>query len=99
MSKLERQDLIDLTKLCRIQCSEEEIDRLLLDVQNILNYVDQLQEIDTTGVPPCNHVLEGMVTFTRKDAVAPQEQLLDRVKFLENSPSSTAGMVRVEKVL
>ncbi|WP_316357358.1 Asp-tRNA(Asn)/Glu-tRNA(Gln) amidotransferase subunit GatC [Candidatus Neptunichlamydia sp. REUL1] len=96
MTKLDKETLIDLTKLCRINCSEEELETLLNNLQSILGYIDQMEEVDTEGVPVCNHVSEEMESVTREDE---PDQSLDRKTFLDNSPSHVGGMIRVPTVI
>ncbi len=96
MTKLDKETLIDLTKLCRINCSEEELETLLENLQSILRYIDQMEEVDTEDVPVCNHVGEEMESVMRKDE---PDQSLDRKTFLDNSPSHVGGMIRVPTVI
>lgn len=96
MSDLNEESLANLTKLCRINCSDEELKTLLQNLKSILGYIDQLKEVDTEDVPVCNHVSEEIETFMREDEVT---EALDRNTFLENSPSHVGGMVRVPTVI
>lgn len=90
-------DLIKhLTKLCRIDCSDEEQEELLLDLKKIIAHIEQLQEVDTKNVRPCNHVLEGMTNVWREDEVG---EVMPREQFLSNAPSHVGGMIRVPPVL
>ena len=85
-----------LPTLSRIDCTEKEQESLLEDLGKILNYVEQLQEIDTENVPPCNHVLEGITNVMREDEVG---ETLPRETFLSNSPSQVGGLIRVPPVI
>jgi aspartyl-tRNA(Asn)/glutamyl-tRNA(Gln) amidotransferase subunit C len=96
MSKVDKQTIKNLAKLCRIQCNEEETESLLHDLKGILDYVEQLQELDVDGVEPCNHVLAYIVNVTRSDVIGPT---MPRETFLNNSPSHVAGMIRVPTVI
>lgn len=96
MAKLDEETIKQLTRLCRIDCSEEEQKSLLKDLGKILSYIEQLEEIDTEQVPPCNHILEAMANVTREDEVG---QLLNREAFLANAPSHIGGMIRVPPVI
>jgi len=96
MAKLDKETIKKLTQLSRIECSEAEQEALLHDLKNILNYIEQLQEIDTEHVPPCNHVLEDIVNVMREDKVG---ATMPRDTFLANAPSKIGGMIRVPPVL
>lgn len=85
-----------LSKLSRIDCTEEDCNIILKDLSSILNYVTLLDEVDTEGVAPCNHVLEDFVNVMREDEVGP---ILSRDVFLSNAPSQIGGMIRVPQVL
>lgn len=92
MSKLDKETIKYLTRLCRIDCTEEEQESLLKDLKKILDYFEQLEEINTDNVRPCNHVLEDMQNVMREDVVG---EVLKRDDFLANAPSHTGGMIRV----
>ncbi|MBI2743346.1 MAG: Asp-tRNA(Asn)/Glu-tRNA(Gln) amidotransferase subunit GatC [Chlamydiales bacterium] len=96
MTEFDEKDLLKLTKLCRIECSEAEQKKLLHSLRNILSYIDQLKAVDTEDVAPCRSVLETQVNVTREDRV---EGLLSRELFLSNAPAHTGGMVRVPPVM
>lgn len=96
MAILDKKTIQTLTKLSRISCSEIEQLHLLTDLQKILSYIDQLNEVDTVGVSPCNHVIQDVANVMREDLV---ESTLPRKLFLENAPSEIGGMVRVPPVL
>lgn len=96
MSHLDQEQIKKLTELSRIECTEEEKQHLLKDLESILAYVDQLQEIDTENTPPCNHVLADVVNVMREDIVG---ETMPRETFLKNAPAHTGGMVRVPPVI
>ncbi len=94
--KFDRESLQKLQKLSRIQCKPEEEPALLDSLQRILKYIEQLNEIDTEKVEPCNHVLgELLYNVFRKDEVGTLRQ---REDFLANSPSHVGGMIRVPPI-
>ena len=90
-------DLIqNLAGLCRLECSEEEADAMLKDLEKIVSYVEGLQDVDTEDVQPCDHVIADMVNVTRPDEVG---ETLDRKTFLDNSPDHVGGMIRVPSII
>lgn len=96
MANLNKQTIQNLIQLCRIDCSEEEQESLLTDLKKILSYIEQLQEIDTENVLPCNHVLEGIANVVREDIPG---KTMPREDFLANAPSQIGGMIRVPPVM
>lgn len=96
MGKLNKETIKTLTRLSRIDCSEEEQESILKDLEKILAYIDLLQEVDTDGVAPCNQILEDMTCAMRDDVIG---ETLDRALFLENAPAHVGGMIRVPPVI
>jgi aspartyl-tRNA(Asn)/glutamyl-tRNA(Gln) amidotransferase subunit C len=96
MKNLDRDTLVNLCKLCRIKCTDEELDTLLVNLQSILGYIDNMKDVDTENVPVCSHVSEHLESFMREDN---PDQALDRKVFLDNSPSHVGGMIRVPTVI
>lgn len=96
MSKFDKKKLSALSQLARIQCSEEEQEKLSSNLNKILTYIDQLKEVETEGVPTCNHVLEEIANVMREDEPG---EALETQTFLANSPSHVGGMVRVPPVI
>lgn len=96
MAELDKKAIRSLVELSRIECSEDEQEKLLKDLKSILNYVELLQEINTDRVPPCNHVIEDVINVMRDDI---QGETLPREVFLANCPSHIGGLVRVPPIL
>ena len=96
MAELDKNAIKILSQLSRIDCTEEEQESLLEDLKKILNYIEQLNEIDTTHLLPCNHVLDDIANVMREDIVGTS---LPREEFLANAPSHVGGMIRVPPVL
>ena len=77
-----RDELLHLAKLSSLQLSEEEIEHLGKDLDGILQYVWQLQEIDTTGVDPLSHPIQGVVSplYEGTEPYADPDWLLSNVE-------------------
>ena len=96
MSHFDETDLNKLMKLSRIDCSEQEKQKLISSLSRVVSYINLLSEVDTEGVAPCNHILETLANVTREDEVGPT---LSRETFLANAPSHVGGMVKVPTVI
>lgn len=96
MNAFDEKELEQLIQLCRIECTAEEKKALQSHLSNVLKYVEQLQEVDVTGVEPCYSVLETVVNAMREDEV---KDLLPRELFLANAPAHVGGMIRVPPVI
>ncbi|HSW87076.1 MAG TPA: Asp-tRNA(Asn)/Glu-tRNA(Gln) amidotransferase subunit GatC [Rhabdochlamydiaceae bacterium] len=96
MAEFDEKELAKLTKLCRIETTEDEKKTFLTGLKKILTHIEQLREINTEGVATCNHVLETVNNVMREDEVG---EILSRELFLANAPSHVGGMVRVPPVI
>lgn len=90
-------ELVRLMHLCRIECTEEEKNKLGDNLSRILLHVADLQHIDTSDVPPCRYVCEETSFAWREDVVS-EEALLSPEEFLVNTPVHTARMVKIPPI-
>ncbi len=96
-SKLTRDDVLRIAELAHLELSESEVDVFTRQLDDILGYAVQVQEVDTTGVSPTSHPL-GVDAAWRPDALVPSLGLSDS---LANAPNAdrAAGLFKVPKVL
>ena len=81
--------------LARLQLTAEEEETYARQLSAILEYANQLQEIDTAGIPPTATVLP-LIAPLREDKIRPS---LPQDEILANASSSEDGMFRVAPVL
>jgi len=81
--------------LSRLEFTGEQLPRFTRELNAILGYVDQLKELDTTGVEPTSHALR-QTNVLREDAVRPS---LRNEEALANAPESEAGYFKVPKII
>ena len=84
-----------IAKLARIAMSDEEIERLVPELNNILGWVEQLGEVDTDRVEPLATVIEQKLRL-RDDAVTDGDK---RDDILANAPAAEHGFFAVPKVI
>lgn len=96
MSDLDLDAVNNLTKLSRIECTQEEQYALLERLDQILDYMEMLKNIPTDDVEPCYSVLKFSENVTREDEV---EDTYSRDDFIANSPSQIGGMIRIPLVI
>ena len=89
------EDVRYIAGLARLSFSEEEEERLAHEMSAILDYMEQLNELDTTGVPPMAHVLDLENVF-RDDRA---EARISREEALQNAPDADGTYFRVPKVI
>lgn len=66
--KLTKEQVEKIAHLARLKLTEEEMERYTNQLTTILDYVDILKELDTTGIPETSQVT-GLTNVTRKDEV------------------------------
>ena len=89
------EDVRHLAELSQIRLNKAELTSLACDIDRIVGYIDQLDELDTAGVEP-TFQLTGLENVWRTDEVKPQ---LERRELLQLAPDSEDGQVKVPKVL
>ena len=84
-----------IAKLARIAMSDDELERLVPELNNILNWVEQLGEVDTDGVEPLTAVIPNTLRL-REDRVTDGNC---RDDVLANAPVAEHGFFAVPKVI
>ena len=96
MSTITTDDVRHLAQLSNLQISDEETESLRGDLENILGYIEQLSELDTTGVEPTYQVT-ALENVWRDDEV--EDIGVTREKLLNLAPEQADNSVKVPKVL
>ena len=96
MSTITTDDVRHLAQLSNLQLADDEVDNLRGDLENILGYIEQLGELDTTGVAPTYQVT-GLENVWRDDEV--QISSVTREQLLSLAPEQADNSVKVPKVL
>jgi aspartyl-tRNA(Asn)/glutamyl-tRNA(Gln) amidotransferase subunit C len=94
--EIKREDILHLAKLSNFSLSDAEIESLGSDLQNIVSYISQLDELDTEGVDPTYQVFE-MENVLRDDEIKPQEA--NREQLLALTKEQQQDQIKVPKVL
>ena len=84
-----------IAKLARIAMSEEELQKLVPELNNILGWVEQLGEVDTDGVEPLTAVIDQKLRL--RDDVVNDGNI--RGDVLANAPEAQHGFFAVPKVI
>ena len=92
-----RAEIERIAALAHLELREDEVELFARQLGDVLEYANQLQQIDTTGVPPTASVLIGD-EGERADVVVAS---LDRTTALANAPDGApdAGLFRVPRVI
>ena len=84
-----------IAKLARIAVSDAEVEALVPELNNILGWVEQLQEVDVTGVEPMTAVIPNRLRM--RDDLVTDGGIRDQV--LANAPVAEHGFFAVPKVI
>jgi aspartyl-tRNA(Asn)/glutamyl-tRNA(Gln) amidotransferase subunit C len=95
MSRITVEEVRELAVLARLALSEQEIARMTGDLDAILDYVDAMRELDTTGVEPMTHAVPFDCPL-RADQVAPS---LPVDEALANAPRREASFFQVPRIV
>lgn len=89
------EDVQHIALLARLGLTAEEAEHLRRDLDSILGYIAQLDELDTAGVEPTAHVVDVPAPL-REDRVTNPEQ---PEAMLENAPDRDRTFLRVPKII
>ena len=81
--------------LAKLELSEEEKEQAKKDMRSMLDYIDKLNELDTSNVEPMSHVFPVHNVF-REDVVVNGD---DRENILKNAPEEKDGSFSVPKTV
>lgn len=93
--KISQEQLKAIASLARLNLTDEEKERLVYEMEEIMEFADQLAEIDTAEVEPTAYPIPIKNVF-RQDRV---EKSFDREDMLKNAPSCENGYIKVPKVI
>ena len=93
--QIDKNLILKLEKLSRLQLSDTERQQIQKDLNNILGMVEKLQELDLSKVEPLVYISEE-VNVLRADEVKNQ---VSRAAALSNAPDKTAEYFKVAKVI
>jgi aspartyl-tRNA(Asn)/glutamyl-tRNA(Gln) amidotransferase subunit C len=92
---LDSRQVEKIAHLARLGVHADDVPGYAHNLSAILAFVEQLNQVDTTGVEPLAHPLEATQRL-RPDVVTEQDE---REKFLRNAPSTEAGLYLVPRVV
>lgn len=93
--KIDLDTIEKVAHLARLEVKEEDKQSLLDDMNNILHFMDKLNEVNTDNVAPLVY-MNDEVNVTREDEVI---QIISRADALQNAPKQDGKYFRVAKVI
>ena len=99
MSTITNDDVRHLAQLSSLQMSDAEVESLRADIEKIINYINQLDELDTDGVEPTYQVT-GLQNVWRDDEItSAMDSSVSRQQLLALAAEQSDNCVKVPKVL
>ncbi|MFG6121428.1 Asp-tRNA(Asn)/Glu-tRNA(Gln) amidotransferase subunit GatC [Thalassobacillus sp. B23F22_16] len=95
MSRISKEEVKHVANLARLAISEKEADMFTKQLDDIITYAEQLNELDTTDVEPTTHVLD-LKNVMRKDE---PRKWLEKEDVLNNAPDHKDGQFKVPSIL
>ncbi|TWI56005.1 Asp-tRNA(Asn)/Glu-tRNA(Gln) amidotransferase subunit GatC [Halalkalibacter nanhaiisediminis] len=95
MSRIQVDQVKHVANLARLAITDEEAEMFTEQLDAIITFAEQLNELDTTGVEPTSHVLD-MKNVLREDKAGKGLPIED---VLKNAPDHEDGQIRVPSIL
>ncbi len=92
---ISKDEVLYVAHLARLRLSENETEQLAGDMNRILEYMELLNQVDTSGVEPLEHVIEPDGALRKDEALKP----LDHEEALKNAPDADSDYFRVPRVI
>ena len=95
MSRISREEVSKVARLARLKLNDTQIDNHAIQIEKILDYINQLEKIDTTNVPCTTRAIE-VINVVRSDS---QEIYKNRNEILNLAPSREDDFFKVPKII
>lgn len=95
MPKIDETLIDQIAHLARLEFNVEDKQKIMADLNRILDYIEQLNELDTTSVEPLIYLSPNQ-TILREDEV---HETLDKKTALSNAPKKDSDYIKVPKVI
>lgn len=95
MSIIDREQVHKVANLARLEMTPEEEERMTAQLSSILEYFQQLSELDTTDVPPTTRAID-VSNVTRPDELQP---FPNREALLKEAPDQDGDFFKVPQIL
>jgi aspartyl-tRNA(Asn)/glutamyl-tRNA(Gln) amidotransferase subunit C len=94
--RIDREEVLRIARLAHLELGPDEVSRFTEQLDTILNYMEKLRGLDTTGVEPTYHALQDLSNVFREDAVGP---VLPPEKALANAPERDSTFFKVPRIV
>ena len=97
MAKLKKADVLHVAKLANLNLTESEIKKFLPQLSSIIDFISQLDEVDTKGIDPTSQTT-GLTNVFREDQVM-SDKLLSQDEALSGTEETYNGYFKVPGIL
>ena len=94
---IDKETVRHVAMLARLAMNERELDRFTEQLSDILDYIDKLNELDTSDIEPMSYP-RPLKEATREDRIDDHRRL-SQTKALENAPPQGEGFFRVPRII
>lgn len=92
---LTKEEVLKIAKLSKLEFKEEEIEKFQVELNDILKYIDILDEVDTQNIEALTYVNHDVNNFREKEKL----DSISLEKALLNAPESAENAIVVPKVV
>jgi aspartyl-tRNA(Asn)/glutamyl-tRNA(Gln) amidotransferase subunit C len=96
MAHITREDVLKLARLSKLDLTDEQVERFTHDIAEIVEYVEQLQGVDVSGLEATDQVT-GLVNSWREDK--PVKYQASPSDLLKNAPELQDKQIKVKRVI
>jgi len=93
--KITKEEVLYVARLARLDLEADAIDTFAGQIDEILGYIEKLNQVDTAGIQPTSHA----ISLTNAFRADEQREHLDRQRVLANAPESEDGCFVVPKIV
>ena len=95
MSRIDPKEVQEIAQLARLRLGEDEVTRMAGELDAILGYIEELRQLDTTGVEPMTHAVP-FACPQRPDELGP---MLSPDQALANAPVRDGNFFQVPRIV
>lgn len=96
MAKLEREEVVRLARLARLELTESEIEKMCIELGEILGYIDMLKKVDVSNLKPTSQVT-GLTNVFREDEIIDYQATPDSL--LQKVPKAEGRYIKVGRMI
>lgn len=93
--KIDKNQIIKTAKLARLELSDKEMDEFSVQLNDIIEYVEKINRLDTSDVKPADHIID-VSNVLREDSV---NESIPRSAIEKTAPSFDNGFFIVPKII